>query len=75
MKKIMDTLHILKHMKYMKNGKCMEVNKDRYNELCSMDKGDLILYIILLEQEFNINMEIEDIYRWIKQEMKGEINE
>lgn len=44
----------------------------RYDELCSMDKGDLILYIILLEREFNINMEIEDICQWIKQEWKEE---
>ena len=43
------------------------MNKDRYNELCSMDKGDLVRYIIILEQEFNINMELEDIYKWIRE--------
>lgn len=43
------------------------MNKDRYDELSSMDKGDLVLYTILLEQEFNINMELEDIYKWIRE--------
>ena len=39
----------------------------RYDELSSMDKGDLVLYTILLEQEFNITMELEDIYKWIRE--------
>ena len=43
------------------------MNDFRYNELSSMDKGDLVLYTILLEQEFNINMELEDIYKWIRE--------
>ena len=46
----------------MKNG--------RYDELCAMDKSDLILYVILLEREFNVDMEIVDIWQWIRQEWK-----
>lgn len=43
------------------------MSNSRYDELSSMDKGDLILYTILLEQEFNITMELEDIYKWIRE--------
>lgn len=43
------------------------MNDFRYNELSSMDKGDLVLYTILLEQEFNVDIELEDIYKWIRE--------